>query len=104
MPPNHVHLFQHFYISYYAFIYFFYFILTAYHGQKCIYEGDIIAPSSCESCRCVNGTYECYFIEGCEEESSEYMLKEIFDNDRKYFLKIVKIGRKISLPGIFEVL
>lgn len=83
---------------------FFYFILTAYHGQKCIYEGDIIAPSSCESCRCVNGTYECYFIEGCEEESSEYMLKDIFDNDRKYFLKVVKIGRKISLPGIFEVL
>lgn len=30
----------------------------------------------------MNGTYECNFIEGCEEESSEYMLKETFDNDR----------------------
>uniref|UniRef100_A0A8W8NCU2 Uncharacterized protein n=1 Tax=Magallana gigas TaxID=29159 RepID=A0A8W8NCU2_MAGGI len=38
-------------------------------GLKCQYEGDILTPSICETCRCVNGFYECTFIENCDEDS-----------------------------------
>lgn len=49
------------------------FLLTENDGLKCQYEGDILTPSICETCRCVNGIYECTFIENCDEDSSKFM-------------------------------
>lgn len=49
------------------------FFSTENDGLKCQYEGDILTPSTCETCRCVNGSYECTFIENCDEDSSKSM-------------------------------
>lgn len=50
-----------------------FFFSTENDGLKCQYEGDILTPSTCETCRCVNGSYECTFIENCDEDSSKSM-------------------------------
>lgn len=44
------------------------------HGTRCRYEGDILLPTPCETCKCVNGLFECTVEDGCDVDLSKYQV------------------------------